>query len=208
LAVLVFASAIYLCLEAKLKTIVIVYIIFAIMCAIALLFVHLLGFVFQGMRTQSSFMAVTPFMRLMISINTIIPIAINARLSDMVHSLNRLKLPGLIKLPLLITIRFIPTFIHDLMQLSVAIRIRFRGKGGFFFWIIRPLLWWRVFFMPLVVRLIRSADELALASELKGLSAETDFGSEKLKITYTDRLVILLSLFSIMSATLAWVYYA
>jgi energy-coupling factor transport system permease protein len=144
----------------------------------------------------------------MVSINTIIPLAINARLSGMVHSLNRLKVPGILKLPLLITIRFIPTFINDLKQLRVATRVRFRGRGGFFFWLTRPLLWWRVFFMPLVVRLIRSADELALAAELKGLSVKTDFGREALSLSRADRLVMLLALYAILAAFLARSLYA
>ncbi|MDR2460475.1 MAG: energy-coupling factor transporter transmembrane protein EcfT [Deltaproteobacteria bacterium] len=208
LAILLFASAVYLVLETRLKTIVIVYIIFAFMAGIAMLCAHLLGYVLSGMRSQSPIQALLPMMRLMISVNTIIPLAINARLSGMVNSLNRLKLPGIIKLPLLITIRFIPTFLNDLRQLRVAIRVRFRGRGGFFFWVIRPFLWWRVFFMPLVVRLIRSADELAMAAELKGLSSDTDFGREKLVFSKADRLVILLALYSIMAAFLARDFYA
>jgi energy-coupling factor transport system permease protein len=208
LGVLVLASALYLSLEARFRTILIVYLFFALMCSIALICVYLLGFVFQGMRTQSLLLAVTPFMRLLISVNAIIPLALNAKLSDMTRTLNRLRLPGLLKLPMLITIRFIPTFINDLFQLATAIRIRFRGKGGFFFWLRRPLLWWRVFFMPLVVRLIRSADELALAAELKGLSADTDLGSEKLILGRADRLVFYLSFFFIAAAILAWSLYA
>jgi energy-coupling factor transport system permease protein len=200
LGVLLGASALYLALEARLKTILIAYLFFGLMCAIALFCLYLLGFVFPGIRTQSSLLAVLPFMRLAVTVNTVIPLALNAKLSDMARTLNRLYLPGMLKLPMLITIRFIPTFTNDLFQLSQAIRIRFRGKGGLLFWLGRPLLWWRVFFMPLVVRLIRSADELALAAELKGLSAETDLGSQKLILSEADRLSFLLCLFSIALA--------
>lgn len=41
-------------------------------------------------------------------------------------------------------------------------------------------------FMPLVVRLIRSGDELAVASELKGLSTKTRFGETGFAFTKND----------------------
>jgi energy-coupling factor transport system permease protein len=126
----------------------------------------------------------------------------------MAATLGRLKFPGLIKLPLIITIRFIPTFINDLLELRQAVSIRFRGRGGLKFWLLRPRLWWRVFFMPLVIRLIRSADELALATELKGLTASTDFGGGKLAWGSGDKIILSLGALSISAAWLARNIYA
>ncbi|UQZ88039.1 hypothetical protein C4J81_01925 [Deltaproteobacteria bacterium Smac51] len=184
------ASALYLLAQVKLKAAAMVYLFFSLMMATALACLWGLAFVFPTLRDAPIESVIVPFFRLAISINMIAPLALYAELSGLITTMNRLRLPGLIKLPLLVTIRFIPTFINDLKQLREAVRIRFRGRSGPLFWGRRPFLWWRVFFLPLVVRLIRSADELAVAAELKGLSAETDFGSAPLTFSRTDRIII------------------
>jgi energy-coupling factor transport system permease protein len=208
LCILFIASGLYLLAEVRLKAVVSVYLIAAVMAGVALLCVWIIIQLVPPMRAQSPVTAALPFLRLGISLNTILPLALRSRLSDMVSTLNRLKMPGLLKLPLLITVRFIPTFVNDIVQIREAERLRFRGRGGLLFWIRRPLLWWRVFFMPLVVRLIRSADELALAAELKGLSASTDFGSAPLVWSRADGLALALALYFFSQALLSWSLYA
>jgi energy-coupling factor transport system permease protein len=193
LAILFLVTAVYISLEIRFRYIAIVYLFFTFIALTAVTFVWLLGFVFTVLKDQPLSTAIIPFMRLSISINAIIPLAFNSKLSELISTLNKLRLPGLIKLPLIITIRFIPTFINDLKQLRQAVRIRFRGVNGYGFWLLRPFLWSRVFFMPLVVRLIRSTDELALAAELKGLSAETDFGAQHFIFGPTDKIVLALA---------------
>ena len=185
------ASAIYLVLQVRLKTIAIAYLFFSAMAALALSCVYLLGFVFTAMKNAPASAAILPFARLGISINMILPLALYASLSGLLATMNRIWLPGVIKLPLVITIRFIPSFLNDLMQLRQAVQLKFRGRSGLLFWLRRPLLWWRVFFLPLVIRLIRSADELAVSAELKGLSAKTDFGRTKLELKLADRFTLL-----------------
>jgi energy-coupling factor transport system permease protein len=118
-------------------------------------------------------------------------------------ALARLRLPGLLRLPLIVTIRFIPTILNDLVQLREAVGIRFRGRKGFLFWLRRPVTWWRVFFQPLIVRLIRSADELAMAAELKGLEPDTDFGGIPVPFSAYDRLVALIAAMALALSALA-----
>jgi ABC-type cobalt transport system, permease component CbiQ and related transporters len=187
LILLLAATSIYILLQVRLKVILIAYLFFSLMTGIALGCAWVLGFFFSAMKDSSTALVIMPFARLAISVNMILPLALYASLPGLAATLNRVWLPGVVKLPLLVTIRFIPSFLNDLVQLRQAVRLRFRGRGGFFFWLKRPLLWWRVFFMPLVVRLIRSADELAVAAELKGLSSETDFGRAGFELKSVDR---------------------
>jgi energy-coupling factor transport system permease protein len=208
LGVLFAASALYLVLEVRPRAVLFVYLAAGIMCGLAMLFLELIIHLVPAMRSQSPSAAALPFLRLGISLNTLLPLAFHSRLSGLAGTLNRLRLPGLVKLPLLITIRFVPTFLEDIVQIREAVKLRFRGRGGIFFWAVRPLLWWRVFFMPLVVRLIRSADDLALAAELKGLTAGTDFGSAPLVWARADRTALALSLYFFSQALLSWSLYA
>ncbi|MDL2260224.1 energy-coupling factor transporter transmembrane protein EcfT [Deltaproteobacteria bacterium OttesenSCG-928-K17] len=202
------ASVVYVFAQVRPRTIGLVYLFFLFMAHIALGCFWLLGFVFAAMKDASPFSVILPFTRLAISINLILPLALNASLSGLAGTMNRLKMPGLIKLPLMVTIRFIPSFLNDLQQLRQAVRLRFRGRGGFFFWLRRPVLWWRVFFLPLVVRLIRTTDELAVASELKGLSVETDFGRQALHLKAADGLAIAGAALAIAGASILQVLYA
>jgi energy-coupling factor transport system permease protein len=196
------ASTFYLFLEARPKTMIVVYSLFALMASVAMFSLRLLGHVFEAMSDRPLSAALSPFLRLLVSLNAILPLALNATMSDLFNVLHRLRLPGVIKLPLLIAIRFIPSFVNDLRLLREAARVRFRGRGGPRFWPRRPRLWWRAFLFPLVVRLIRSADELAMAAELKGLSTETDFGRRSLGFGRADRLALLLAAVAISTAAL------
>ncbi len=189
-AVLLAASLVYVLWQLPSRTVAWAYLFFAVMAGVALGCFQLLGLVFPIMKEAPLSTVTLPFSRLAVSVNLILPLAFQASLSGLMATMNRLKLPGLIKLPLMVTIRFLPCFLNDLQQLRQTVRLRFRGRSGFFFWLRRPGLWWRVFFLPLVVRLMRSADELAVASELKGLSAETDFGGAPWSLKRGDLLAI------------------
>ncbi|MDR2368118.1 MAG: energy-coupling factor transporter transmembrane protein EcfT [Deltaproteobacteria bacterium] len=193
LALLLSFSALYAVIEIKPKTLLIAYLFMGVMCAVALFCVWAMGFVFPIMRNSPMSMAISPFLRLGVTMNAILPLALNSRLTDLATALGRLRLPGIVRLPLMVTIRFIPTILNDLVQLREAVGIRFRGRKGFLFWLRRPLTWWRVFFQPLIVRLIRSADELAMAAELKGLEPGTDFGRAPRPFSARDRATMLLA---------------
>lgn len=202
LGFLLAASTIYAVLQVRLKTIALAYLFFGMMAMAAVGFAWALGFVFEAMKNAFGAMLFAPFCRMAISVNMILPLVIYADLSGLVGAMNRLRAPGIVRLPLIVTIRFIPTFVNDLRQLREAVGLRFSGRNNGFFWLRHPLLWWRAFFMPLVVRLIRSADELAVASELKGLSSETDFGDQPPPFKRTDRATAAAGLLVIVCAGL------
>ena len=81
----------------------------------------------------------------------------------MVGHLNATRLPGVLSIPLSVAIRFIPTFVDDCKQIRDVVRLR--PGNGF-------LSLWRGVMVPLVFRTLASADDLAIAAELKGLSPD------------------------------------
>lgn len=185
------ASAAYLCLEVKFGLVWKVYALLAVLAVIAALCLMVLFHIFPAMEASGRNMGVAaPFLRLGIMVNMVLAMGMNTSLTGLTNTLSKACLPGFIKLPLIILVRFVPTFFCDMQQLREAVRIRFRGQGGFRFWLRHPVLWSRILFMPLIVRLIRSGDELAVAAELKGLSTKTRFSEEPVRITRTDGLAL------------------
>ena len=198
LGLLFIGSVFYLCAEVKFSLVWKIYVLLAVFAGIAILFLLLIfqimpmgggggsmgGHGGGGMRQSISIGA--PFLRMAVMINMVLAMGMNTSLTGLTNTLSKAYLPGFLKLPLIILVRFVPTFFSDMQQLREAVRIRFRGQGGFWFWVRHPVLWSRILFMPLVVRLIRSGDELAVASELKGLSTKTRFTEERVRITRSD----------------------
>lgn len=203
LGVVFLVSAAYLAAEVKLSLIWKVYLLLAVFAGIAILFLLLLFQIFPligisggggghggsmgGMSAaKQSLSIIAPFLRMAVMLNMVLAMGMNTSLTGLTNTLNRAYLPGFLKLPLIVLVRFVPTFFSDIRQLREAVRIRFRGQSNFWFWLRHPVLWSRILCMPLVVRLIRSGDELAVASELKGLSTKTRFGETGFAPTKND----------------------
>lgn len=191
LGLLFVVSAMYLCLEVKFGLVWKVYALLAVLAVIAALCLMVLFQLFPAMGASGRNMGMAaPFLRLGVMVNMVLAMGMNTSLTGLTNTLSKAYLPGFLKLPLIILIRFVPTFFCDMQQLREAVRIRFRGQGGFGFWLRHPVLWSRILFMPLIVRLIRSGDELAVAAELKGLNTKTRFSEEPVRITRTDWLAL------------------
>lgn len=192
LGILFVGSALYLCAEVKFSLVWKIYLLLAVFAIIAILFLLLIfqimpmGGGMGGRGMGRSLTIAAPFLRIAVMINMVLAMGMNTSLTGLTNTLSKAYLPGFLKLPLIILVRFVPTFFSDMQQLREAVRIRFSGQGGFWFWVRHPVLWSRILFMPLVVRLIRSGDELAVASELKGLNTKTRFTEERVKITRSD----------------------
>lgn len=196
-------SAVYLTAEVKLALIWKVYALLAVFALIALGSLWVLFQIFPMMQMSARGGGLTiaaPFLRMAVMINMVLAMGMNTSLTGLTNTLNRAYLPGFLKLPLIVLVRFVPTFFSDIRQLREAVRIRFRGQSNFWFWLRHPILWSRILFMPLVVRLIRSGDELAVASELKGLSTKTRFGETGFSPTKNDYLALVVLIITCAAA--------
>ncbi|MGE4506280.1 MAG: energy-coupling factor transporter transmembrane component T, partial [Desulfovibrionaceae bacterium] len=111
-----------------------------------------------------------PFLRIVLMINVVLGLALTSRIQSVLTALKSLRLPAVLYIPASVMIRFIPTFIGDARQIHQTLRIRgYPVTPGAL--LRHPLRSVRVLFVPLVFRALRSADDLAMAAELKGVGA-------------------------------------
>ncbi len=113
-----------------------------------------------------------PFLRTGIMLNTVLGLALSSRIRILLTALKNLRLPVWLYIPAAVMIRFIPTFIRDVRQIHETMRIRGYSLNPLFI-IRRPLLSVRLMAAPVLFRALRSADDLGIAAELKGLTTDS-----------------------------------
>lgn len=108
----------------------------------------------------------TPFLRSLPSMNVLLALALNLSVQKFTGTLKALKMPRVVFLPLLVFCRFVPEFIDVVRQLRDAVKMRgFSVTFGSA--IIHPFQTIRLTVIPLAVRTLRMADNLAMAAEMK-----------------------------------------
>lgn len=101
-----------------------------------------------------------PYLRMLVVVFLLIWLALSTPVQAISGTLRSLRLPGFIFIPLSVAIRFIPSFMDDCAQIRDAARLRPpHSMTGV----------WRCIVVPLIFRVLSSADDLALAASLKGL---------------------------------------
>lgn len=91
--------------------------------------------------------------------------------SELMSSLQKLKIPKPIIVMICIMIRFFPVLSKE----SVAIRNDMKARGIFSGWqdyVKHPFLAYECFIVPLIIRCIKLSDELGATAELRGLNAD------------------------------------
>jgi energy-coupling factor transport system permease protein len=147
------------------------------MFGISLFFSFLLELAMQKMSSGSQhhgggmkgYTAIVPFLRIAIMMNFSIALILSSQTKKIINVLKTLHTPRVIFLPVLVIFRFVPLFTRDIKQIHESIKIRI-GSFNFFTMLLKPLLFIRLIMAPSVIRALRSADELAAAAELKGIS--------------------------------------
>lgn len=170
LSLLLSASFIYVMLLKKTRVLLIAYGAVAVMALVAFLCVQVLSIFMPQILSKGYGMVLNPFLRVIILVNVILAMALSSRIQEILTALKSLRLPLFLYLPAVVMIRFIPGFINDIKQVSEALKIRGYkiNPASLTF---RPLLTLRLVFVPVVIRALRSSDELAVAAELKGLGS-------------------------------------
>lgn len=171
LGVLLAASAVYALSARDVKGLLVSYAAVALMLGTSALCVIGMGLIWPSIATLEARRFVVPFMRILLSINVILGLALTSRVQSILTSLKDLRLPALVFIPASVMIRFIPTFIGDIRQIWQTLRIRGYARSPLSL-AARPGQALRVLFMPLVFRALRSADDLAMAAELKGVGGQ------------------------------------
>ncbi len=167
--VLLVASGMYALSMRKPKALLIAYAVMAVMVLMAIgctLIMKELLPMLMGKTTISSL--AVPFMRSMVMLHVILPLALTSRIQTILNSLRALRLPFCLYLPAAVAIRFIPSFMSDVGQVIDALKIR-GHKPGFWNSMRHPIRTMRFVCAPLLFRSLRSSEDLGIAAELKGL---------------------------------------
>ncbi|CAK7006096.1 MAG: Energy-coupling factor transporter transmembrane protein EcfT [Desulfovibrio sp.] len=135
---------------------------------------------------------IIPFLRLLVMVNVILPLAFSTRIQTLLSSLKSFKLPFFLYIPLAVMVRFIPSFIHDMKQIAEALKIRGFSLSPRQF-MLHPVLCARCMTVPLLFRSLKASEDLGIAAELKGLSATRPHTAYK-KIVWQRRDTILLGI--------------
>jgi len=168
LSILAVASMVYALLHKRFVVVFVSYGAILVMGLMAAFCVKIMTLVMPEMGKMEIQFFFSPFLRVMILVNVILALALSSRVQSILTALKTLRLPLVIYLPAAVMIRFIPSFIVDIKQISESLKIRGYHINPLTI-TFHPLLTMRLLFVPIVVRALRSSDELAIAAELKGL---------------------------------------
>ncbi len=173
-------------------TILTVYLFSTLMMLFALGCSALIGLAVPDLMRWNAFSLAVPFLRMLISVNLLLTLALSTPVQELFTRLQQARLPGWLQIPLSVAIRFIPAFLGDCAQIRDAARLRpGRGLTGM----------WRGMAVPLIFRMLYSADDLAMAAELKGISAARRARREALPaLAARDWAVLGLALLSLCAA--------
>jgi energy-coupling factor transport system permease protein len=168
LGVLALGSLGYALLLSRAKLLVLVYAMVIGMWILAGSMLAGMKWLWPAMAALEADKLTEPFLRCAVVVNVALALALSSPIQGLLVALKTLHLPFCIYVPLAVMIRFIPTFIEDVRQIGECIRTRghrFTPASA----ILRPRLTLRLLLVPLLYRSLRSADELGVAAELKGL---------------------------------------
>ena len=168
LGVLAIGSSAYALLLRRGRFLVLIYGMVIGMWVVAVFLMTGLQWLWPAMGGLESQKLVAPFLRCVVMVNVALALALSSPVQGLLATLKTLRLPFCIYVPLAVMIRFIPTFIEDVRQIAECIRTRGHRITPLSI-IVRPRLTLRLLFVPLLYRALRSADELGMAAELKGL---------------------------------------
>ncbi len=154
------------------KVILILYLIIALMVLLSIGSAFLLSLAFAKyspmLENYSLDTMVTPFLRLITVLQLVVVTALSTSPRELLINLKSARLPRFLYLPVLVMLRFVPTFINDLRQINESLKTR-NIRITFISIVTHPLLTLRCSVIPLIFRALRASDELAIASEIKGV---------------------------------------
>ncbi len=169
----------------------------ALMWLVAIGFVVVLHKIFQSFPLSSFVNILIPFLRMLVMLNTILVLALTSRVQTLLSALKSLRLPMWLYIPAVVVIRFIPDFIRDIQQINETMRIRGYNLTPVFL-VCHPLLTVRLLIAPMLFRALRSADELAIAAELKGIRHNVHVTNYKPNIFGKGDLIALLVMIAVI----------
>ena len=137
------------------------------------------------MKEQTAIQTMIPFLRMWPLLNMALTVSLSMEIGNALMALKKMRLPRIIYLPIMVALRFIPGFINDVKQLRDCLLIR--GIALNFYTLLRrPNRTLRLLLVPMVIRALRLADELAIAAELKRVGYGQGIKTEKICFRWSD----------------------
>ncbi len=170
LLIIFVVSFLYLLPVKKYKTIFFIYLFISFMFLLSIFFSWTLSLIVKKYGVQEDFKMVAPFLRVAIMTNLTLAFILSVKIERVVVGLRLIRLPRFLFLPLIIVFRFVPSFFNDIKMIHAAIKIKI-GEFTFFTILNSPQIAIRMMILPAVIRALRSAEELTMAAELKGISS-------------------------------------
>lgn len=181
LSILAAASCMYALAGGRFRVLLFSYAAIVVMSFLSIGFGVMMASFVPVLKGFSSSYYIIPFLRVMIMVNVILVLALSSRLMDLLTALKSVRLPLFIYLPVAVMVRFIPTFIDDIRQIRDSLKTMGYSVNPVAM-TAHPFLMTRLLFAPAVFRALRSADDLAMAAELKGVGV-----AKKIKPYRTSR---------------------
>ena len=164
------ATLVYALLIKRPKLLAVLYLLMAIMMAVAAGCGLAIEHWFPGFGGLSIKSLVIPFLRGLSMMNAVMVLALTTRVEDLLATLERMHLPFCLFLPSAVMLRFIPTFAEDIRQVWETLKIKGWPLGPAML-TLQPLLSARLILAPILFRALKSSETLGVASEVKGLGA-------------------------------------
>ncbi|MCC7554147.1 MAG: energy-coupling factor transporter transmembrane protein EcfT [Methanobacteriaceae archaeon] len=115
------------------------------------------------------------------------------RVSEFVASMEEIKVPKSIIIPLSVIFRYFPTLFDEIKSIRDAMKMK--GIGLNFDSLKSPVTLMEYFFVPVLINAVKTSDELSAASLTRGLSSPKQRTNiAKVGFTYLDIILIFLSL--------------
>ena len=168
--VLFAATLVYALLIRRPGLLAVLYGVMAVTMGVAVLCGAALGEIFPEMGGISVKSLIIPFLRGLM--NVVMVLALTTHIEDLMATLERIRLPFYIFLPVTVMLRFIPTFTNDIKQVWETLRIKGWPLGPAML-TVQPVLSARLILAPVLFRALKSSETLGVASELKGLGTRS-----------------------------------
>lgn len=168
LSFLALGSLVYLLMHDRFKETLFCYSFLVLIAIIAVSCLKVMCLFIPGMDRFPLLSLGAPFLRVAVVMNVVIALVVSSRIQEILTALKSMRLPFFLYLPAVVMVRFLPTFVSDIRQIAESLKIRGYRINPLTL-TFHPLLMARFLFVPIAIRALRNADQLAIAAELKGI---------------------------------------
>ncbi len=169
----------------KYRMMMIIYLLLIVTWAFSQSLTWLLALFIPTMKEQTIAQTLIPFLRMWPLLNMALTVSLSMEIGNALLALKKMRLPRLIYLPVMVALRFIPGFINDIKQLRDCLLIR-GIPLNISALILHPNRTLRLLIVPMIIRALRLADELAIAAELKRVGYGQGVMLEKTNFRWAD----------------------